>query len=200
MAAAGTGTARAVLLETAPAGAVRDVTAVLGGVLLTALCAQIAVPLEPFSPVPITGQTFAVLLTGAALGPARGAITQSLYLAIGMMGLPVFASGSSGTDVVFGASGGYIVGFVIAAWAVGMLARRGLDRRPLLMAASFAVGSAIIYAIGLPWLAVTVDLSVPETLSQGLYPFLVGDVVKAALAGIAVPGAWRLVRDRSRGA
>lgn len=184
---------RAVLVDLAPGARVRDAVAIGAAVALTALSAQIIIPVG-FSPVPITGQTFGVLLTAAALGPGRAVIAQGLYLFLGAVGLPFYAEASSGWDVLFGATGGYIVGFVAAAAVVGALARRGLDRNVLGTAAMFAVGSAVIYAFGMPWLAAVGDFSIGEALRLGVVPFLIGDAVKALFAGLALPGAWWLLR------
>jgi len=183
---------RPVLADLLPRGAVRDVALVVGAALLTALCAQIAVPLEPFSPVPITGQTFAVLLTGAALGAGRGAAGQALYVLLGAVGLPFYSEGEAGVDVLIGATGGYLVGFILAAAVVGWFAQRGMDRDVRTAAVAFLLGSIVIYAIGLPWLAVVADLSLSETLVAGLLPFIPGGLLKAALAAGLLPAAWRL--------
>ncbi|MFN2165099.1 MAG: biotin transporter BioY, partial [Anaerolineae bacterium] len=152
----------------------RDAAMVLGGSLLIALCAQVAVRM-PFSPVPVTLQTLAVLLAGASLGSRRGAMSVMVYLAQGLSGLPVFAGGAFGPSYLLGPTGGYLLGFVAAAYAVGWLAERGWDRRPATMLAAMAMGSAVIYAVGLPWLAAYVGDAAWET---GLLPFLVGDAVK----------------------
>ena len=159
--------------------------------LLTAASARFVVPL-PFSPVPVTGQTFAVLLTAAALGPARGVSGQLLYVALGLVGLPVYSDGASGVDVLLGATGGYLVGFVVAAWVVGAAARRGLDRSPRGALPAFLLGSVVIYAFGVPWLAVVAGLGPGAALAQGLLPFVPGGIVKALLAAALLPAAWRL--------
>ncbi|KRV46364.1 biotin biosynthesis protein BioY [Wenjunlia vitaminophila] len=166
---------------------VRDIALVVGGAALTGLAAQLSVPV-PGSPVPVTGQTFAALLVGTALGTRRGLLSLALYLLLGAAGTPWFAGGTSG----FGATFGYVVGFVVAAGMVGALAERGGDRGPLRMLGTMAVGSAAIYAVGVPWLAVSLDLSLSEAASLGLVPYLLGDAVKAALAMGALPAAWRL--------
>lgn len=188
--------ARPVLADVLPRTAVRTVVLVLGAALLTAAASQLRIPLS-FSPVPITGGTFAVLLTGAALGPGRGAAGQICYLMLGAAGLPFFSGGSSGISYLTGASGGYLIGFVVAAALVGACARRGWDRRPLGMVATFALGSAVIYAFGVPWLALVGGFGPTEAMVRGLLPFLVGDAIKAALAAVALPSAWRLIGGRS---
>ncbi|MBE1875626.1 biotin transporter BioY [Myceligenerans pegani] len=172
----------------------RDVTLVVAVAALTALAAQIRIPV-PGLPVPITGQTFAVLLGAAALGPFRGTAAQVLYVGVGLVGLPVYAGGGAGAEVLFGASGGYLVGFVVAGAVVGALARRGMDRGVLGTVLAFAAGSAVIYAIGVPWLAVVAGMAPGEAFVAGAGVFLIGDAIKAALAGVLLPGAWRLARD-----
>src|ERR687885_651147 len=170
-----------VLADAVPRVRARDLLLVLGAVALTAACAQITFRL-PGSDVPVTGQTFAVLLSGAALGANRGAAAMLLYVLLGMVGVPIYAGGSHGTHVVFGATGGYLVGFLIAGWAVGKLAECRMDRTPVTALPAFLIGSAIIYAIGVPWLAVYAHESLGAALSQGLTPFIPGDLVKAAAA------------------
>ncbi|GGM31770.1 biotin transporter BioY [Promicromonospora citrea] len=182
---------RRVLADLLPGTVARDVALVVGVAALTALAAQLRVPI-PGLPVPVTGQTFAVLLGAAAIGPVRGALAQALYLTVGLVGLPVFTGGASGVEVVFGASGGYIVGFVLASLVVGALARRGLDRGVLGTVLAFAAGTATIYAVGVPWLAVTTGMGAGEALMAGAVVFLAGDAIKAVLAGVMLPGAWRL--------
>lgn len=190
---------RIVLAELLPRTAAREIALVAFGVLLTAVAAQVIIPL-PFTPVPITGSTFAVLLVGTAFGPARGALTLLAYLAVGAIGVPVFTEASGGYEVFVGATGGYLVAFPLSALAVGALARRGWDRRPALMALSFLVGSLIVYAIGVPWLAVVADVSLGQALALGAVPFLVGDAIKALLAGLALPVAWKLTGGSSSSA
>lgn len=180
-----------VLADRIPKSVVRDIALVVGVALLTAVMAQVRVPL-PFSPVPITGQTFAVLLGAAALGPLRGSLAQGLYVLMGLAGMPVFTGLESGWQYVAGATGGYVVGFVVASLVVGALARRGVDRRPAGTAGAFLVGSAVIYAFGVPWLASAADLPLGQALWQGAGVFLIGDAVKAALAAGLLPAAWRL--------
>lgn len=182
---------RAVLADLLPRTLARDVAVVAGAVLLTAACAQLVVPL-PFTPVPITGQTFAVLLTAAALGPLRGAVAQGLYVAVGLAGLPVYQDAGSGLTHLTGATGGYLVAYVVVGAVVGACARRGMDRSPLGTAAAFLLGSAIVYAIGVPWLALVAGYGPAEAVAAGMLPFLVGDAVKALVAAGLLPAAWRL--------
>lgn len=164
---------------------------VLLGSLLVAALAQVRVPL-PFTPVPITGQTFAVLLVGATMGAHRGTASLLLYLAGGLIGLPIFAGGASGFSQLAGPTGGYLVGFVVAAFLVGRLAERGLDRNPRRAWLVFLAGEAVIYIIGLPWLARFVGFQ--DLLALGFYPFLLGDGIKLVAAALALPAAWKLVR------
>ena len=172
---------------------VRDAALVLGAALLTAACAQIAIPF-PGSPVPVTGQTFAVLLTGAALGANRGAAGQLLYVAMGLVGLPFYADGTHGVDVVFGATGGYLVAFPIAAWVTGKLAEARFDRTPLKALPAFTIGSLIVFAVGVPWLAVSADITLAKAIALGFVPFIPGGILKAALAAGLLPTAWKLAR------
>ncbi len=167
---------------------------VIGFALLTAGAAQIAIPL-PFTPVPITGQTFAVLLSGAVIGSTAGAASMGLYVLLGGMGLPFYADGASGWEVLGGPTGGYLVGFVVASWFVGYLAERRQDRRIATAVPAFLAGSVIIYTFGVAWLAYDLGVSVTEALELGMVPFVVGDLLKAVLAGALLPTAWKLVGE-----
>lgn len=177
----------------APSRVVSRVALVVLGSALIGLAAQIAVPL-PFSPVPVTGQTLAVLLVAASLGSRLGAASVALYVVEGLVGLPVFAGGTFGVARLAGPTGGYLLGFIAAAALVGALAERGWDRRVRTCALAMLVGEVVIYAVGLAWLA-RFPLSV-GLLEAGLLPFLVGDAYKLALAALAVPAAARIVRSR----
>ncbi|USQ88343.1 biotin transporter BioY [Streptomyces phaeoluteigriseus] len=179
-----------VLADLIPASRVRDVALVLGGAALTGVAAQIAVPV-PGSPVPVTGQTFAALLVGTTLGARRGFLSLAVYALVGMAGVPWFAQGGSGAGAV---SFGYVLGMILASTVVGALARRGADRSVLRMAGTMLVGSAIIYAIGVPYLAYAADISASAAIAAGLTPFLIGDALKAALAMGLLPTAWKLVK------
>ena len=170
------------------AGVLRDVLLVVGASLLTAVAAQIAIPL-PFSPVPLTGQTFAVLLSGAVLGARRGFAAQALYLIEGASGLPFFAGGAAGAAILGGPTGGYLLAFPLAALVTGALARNGWDRRFGTMVAAMLLGSLVIFGFGIAGLSRFVPTN--QLLALGLLPFLPGDIVKATLAAIAVPGVWR---------
>jgi len=172
-----------------------DAVLVTAGSLLVALMAQIAIPL-PFSPVPITGQTFAVLLIGMVLGPKRGALSLLLYLFEGGVGLPFFAGGRGGGAVIAGPTGGYLFGFIAAAWVVGNLAQRGMDRNLVTAFLSFLLGSAVIYLFGVLWLSAFVGI--PQAIQAGMMPFLLGDLIKAILAGAALPLAWRFVNKMKK--
>ena len=164
---------------------------VVGFALFTALMAQIEIPLW-FTPVPITGQTLAVLLTGAALGWRAGMASQSLYVGLGAIGLPFYSGGDGGWQVVTGATGGYLVGFVVAAGVIGYLAEQRQDRTVATSVPAFLAGTAIVYLFGVTWLARSLGVSGIEAMELGMVPFVVGDLIKVALAGVALPLAWRL--------
>jgi biotin transport system substrate-specific component len=168
-----------------------DVVLVLGGVLLTALAAQVQIPATP---VPFTLQTLAVLVIGATLGSARGAITMGAYGLLGALGLPVFAGASSGFNVIFGATGGFILGFIFAAALIGRLAELNWSSKMSLMFASYLLGSAVIYAIGVPVLAMSAFSSDLIAASVYMLPYLIWDAVKAVIAAALLPGAWALVK------
>ena len=182
----------AVLADLLPASRTRDAVLVLGGAALTGLAAQLSVPV-PGSPVPVTGQTFAALLVGTALGARRGFLSLALYAVAGMIGVPWFAEGDSGTGAV---SFGYVLGMLLASAVVGALARRGADRSPLRMAGTMILGSAVIYAVGVPYLALAAHLSLGQAVAAGLVPFLIGDALKAALAMGLLPTTWKLAGKR----
>lgn len=179
------------------AGLLADALLVLAGTAFVAVAAQVSIPL-PFTPVPITGQTFAVVLVGASLGPLLGFTSLLLYWLVGIAGAPVYADRMSGWETFVGPTGGYIVGFMFAALATGYLARRRWDRRFPSSVAAMLTGNVIIYVPGLLWLAHYLNTGVEETLEAGLYPFVVGDLLKLYLAGALLPLAWKLV-DRARG-
>lgn len=170
----------------------RDAALIIAGALLTIVCAQISVHVPP-SPVPITGQTFAVVVAGSVLGARRGMASQLLYLVLGLF-LPVYADGASGLHVVWGATGGYLVGFVVAAAVVGWLAEHGADRRLLIAALAFALGQLVIFGIGVPWLKVSANLDWGTAIHDGFAIFIVGGIIKAIAAGAVTTSAWRLRR------
>ncbi len=164
------------------------------GVALLVLAAKLRIPMWP---VPITMQTFVVLAVGAAYGPVLGGVTMLAYLGLGALGLDVFTSSSAdvnGLAYMLGATGGYLAGFLIAGVAMGLLARRGWDRSFGSMALAMAIGSLLIYVPGVAWLGQTIGWDKP-VLDLGLYPFLLGDALKLALAALVFPALWRLVGD-----
>ncbi|MET4780278.1 biotin transporter BioY [Glaciihabitans sp. UYNi722] len=164
-----------------------DAVLVVAGAALTAIAAQLAVPLWP---VPVTGQTLAVLVVGSTLGAVRGSLSMLLYAVLGIVGLPVFSDGSHGLGVVAGPTGGYIIGFIFAAALTGWLAQRSWDHKIFGAIAAFAAGTLVTFAIGLPWLAFTLGLNLEQTLEGGLYPFIIGGAVKALLAAGFIRLAW----------
>ncbi|MCU1505240.1 MAG: biotin transport system substrate-specific component [Microbacteriaceae bacterium] len=173
-------------------GIAMDAVLVLAGAALTAIAAQVSVPLWP---VPITGQTLAVLLVGSSLGALRGTLSMVLYAVLGTIGLPIFSDGSHGFGVIAGPTGGYIIGFIFAAALTGWLAQRAWDHRILGAILSFVAGSLVTFAIGLPWLAFTLGLNLEQTLAGGLYPFILGGVIKALLAAGIIRLAWHSINS-----
>ena len=172
----------------------RTITLILvaGFALLTAAAAQIRIPL-PLTPVPVTGQTFAVLLAGAALGRNAGAASQGLYLVLGLV-FPFYAGGASGWTHATGATGGFLLGFIAAAWVVGALAERRQDRAVSTAVPAFLTGTAAIYLLGVPWLAHVLGVSWVRAVELGVAPFLFGDLLKIVLAGAVLPAAWKLTK------
>jgi biotin transport system substrate-specific component len=173
----------------------RNALLVAAGAVLIYLCARVSFTVPP-NPVPYTLQTFGVLVVGGALGLRRGALATVLYVALGLVGLPFFAEGKGGLTVVLGATGGYLVGFVVAAAIVGRLAELGWDRRIGGAIGATALASVAIYAIGVPWLAVTTGLTASEAIAFGLLPFVVADIVKLVAAAALFPTAWWVVGRR----
>jgi biotin transport system substrate-specific component len=173
-------------------GIVADALLVVAGAGLVAACAQISIHLG-FTPVPITGQTFAALLVGAALGSVRGTASLLLYVGLGIAGAPIYTEHKHGWDVFAGSTGGYLVGFVVAAALTGWLAERGLDRRLSSSVSTMLTGNVVIYVFGLLWLHHYLHINWPKTLEFGLYPFVPGDIIKLYLAAAALPVAWRVV-------
>ncbi|HEY5229413.1 MAG TPA: biotin transporter BioY [Galbitalea sp.] len=184
---------------------VTDIILIAAGTALTAILAQVAIPLWP---VPITGQTFAVLFVGATLGVTRAVLSMVLYLVIGLLGLPVFAPQANGSHItglpaLLGPTGGYLIGFILAVAFVGWLAQREWDRKWLRTLLAFAGGTVLIYAVGLPWLYVVVNnLHVPNplqyTLANGLYVFLIGDALKAIFAAVLLPVVWHFAGPKKK--
>jgi biotin transport system substrate-specific component len=173
----------------------RDVVLVVAGALFIYLTSLIVIPIAG-SPVPITGQTFGVLLVGGSLGLRRGAVAVALYVLLGVVGLPFFAEGKGGLSIIWGATGGYLVGFILAGAVVGRLAELGWDRKIGGALGAMVVGSAVIYAVGLPLLKVVTGWTVEETIAHGLTPFLIGDTLKIILAAVLFPAAWWVVGRR----
>lgn len=179
------------------AGRLADCVLVAAATGLIALSAQVSVPL-PFTPVPITGQTFSVLLVGAALGTLRGGAAGLLYVGLGAAGAPIYAAGAHGWGVVTGATGGYLLALPLAAALTGYLAERRWDRKFSSAVGAMLTGNLVIFLLGLPWLAVVLGTDLEKTLEYGLYPFVPGELVKLYLAAALLPGAWRLAnRKRS---
>ncbi len=172
---------------------IRHAALIVAGALFVSLCALVYIPTLP---VPFTGQTFGVLLVGGALGFRRGLAALLLYLAIGAVGVPVYSEGRSGLAVIQGATGGYLIGFVVSAAVVGRLAELGWDRRIGGALAAMAIGTAIIYAIGVPWLKVTTGLPWSDAVDAGMTKFLVWDAAKLAVAAGIFPAAWWLIGRR----
>jgi len=174
----------------------REVTLIAGFALLTAALAQVRIPLG-FTPVPVTGQTLAVLLAGASLGAWRGASSQLLYWLMGMVGLPFYSNGTGGWSVATGPTMGYLVGFIVAAAVVGRLAEYRHDRHVLTSVAAMTMGSMIIYVCGATWLSINLGIPLAtgeqNAISLGVTPFLVGDVIKMCLAGLATASTWRFI-------
>jgi biotin transport system substrate-specific component len=172
---------------------IRHIALIVAGALIVALAARIVIPTTP---VPFTGQTFAVLLVGGALGFRRGAAALLLYIAIGALGVPVYAENKAGLAVIQSGSGGYLIGFVVAAAIVGRLAELGWDRRIGGAIAAMAIGTAVIYAIGVPWLKVSTGMPWPDAVAGGMTKFLVWDAAKLAVAAGIFPVAWWIIGRR----
>ena len=173
-------------------GRARDALLVVGGAAFVGVAAQLSFPL-PGTPVPVTGQTFAVLLAGAALGRHRAFLALALYVLAGAAGVPWYAGGRAGWG---GPSFGYLVGFVLAATVVGWLAGRGGDRTPLRTAATMTFGTLLVYAVGVPWLMASLGVSAGTALDLGVRPFLAGDALKVVAAAGLLPAVWRLAGRR----
>jgi biotin transport system substrate-specific component len=180
----------AVLADLIPGALVRDVALVIGGAAFVGLLAQVSFHV-PGTPVPITGQTFAVLLGGAALGWRRALPAMALYLAAGLIGVPWYAGHATGT--IHLPSLGYIVGYVAVGPLMGWAAAHGTDRTPLRTALTMLAGTAIIYLFGAPWLAASLHLSAAAAWREGVRPFLVGDTLKVLAAAGLLPGTWKLL-------
>ncbi|MEJ6577922.1 MAG: biotin transporter BioY [Actinomycetota bacterium] len=176
--------------------AVTQLTLVLAGTIFLSVMAQIAFPI-PGSPVPVTGQTLGVLLLGTAYGAGLGFSTMAFYLLIGILGAPVFASGSHGLERVIGATGGYLVGMLFASLVLGALAGRKWDQKIRTVIPTMIIGSTIVFTFGLIWLQQFSGQSWSWTLEKGLLPFLPGEILKIAIASTALPTLWRFISKRS---
>lgn len=179
-----------------PKSAVTTGILMVGFALFTALAAQVVIPI-PANPVPITGQTFAVLLTGAVLGSRAGAGSQLIYWVMGAAGLPFYSNATGGWEAATGATAGYLVGFVVAAWVVGKLAERGQDRTIDSALPAFLAGNMIIYIFGVTWLFISVPsiTSMLQASAVGFFPFAIGDALKILAAGLLLPAAWKMINS-----
>ncbi|MEQ8834510.1 MAG: biotin transporter BioY [Miltoncostaeaceae bacterium] len=175
----------------------RDATLVSAGILLMTLAAQVNIP---WYPVPLTGGTFGALLIGGLLGFRRGTLSLALYVLVGILGLGVFSEWSGGWDYFTGSTGGYLIGYVFAAALVGFFADRGFDRSITSMVGILLIANAIIYAVGVPWLAAWTAPGAEAAFGWsaayefGLQPFIPGDIVKLFFAACLLPGGWALMR------
>jgi biotin transport system substrate-specific component len=172
---------------------VRDAALVVVGALFIYLTALVVVPHQP---VPWTGQTFGVLFVGCALGFRRGLAAVALYVLLGVVGLPFFAQGQGGLSVMWGGTGGYLVGFIVAGALVGRLAELGWDRHIGGAIGAMVIGSLVIYAIGVPWLKTATGITWSDAVANGLTPFVAWDLAKLVLAAAFFPTAWWLVGRR----
>jgi len=177
-----------------PRSRTASIAAVVGFAAFTAVAAQISFRIPPIE-VPFTGSTLAVLLTGGVLGSRRGAASMILYVLAGAIGLPVYAEQSSGFDTLIGATGGYLVGFIVAAYVVGRLAELRWDRNVAKSVIGFVLGSATIYLFGVLGLMINLDMSLASAITNGVVPFLIWDALKAAVAGLLMPAAWKLTGE-----
>ncbi len=183
---------RRVLADLVTRSALAELTLIVGGAVLMGALAQISIHLS-FTPVPVTGQTLGVMLVGTALGWRRALAAMGLYVGAGLLGLPWFAGHASG---YVGASFGYLIGFVVAGAALGWVAARGADRRIDRAFVAMAIGDAIVFLFGVTWLKYDLNVSVSTAFALGFTPFLWGELIKAGIAGVALPSSWRLV-DRT---
>ena len=174
-----------------------DAALVLAGVAVVALLAQVEIPLWP---VPITGQTLGVIIVGASLGAWRGAAALTTYMVLGLAGLPIFAGLTGSLVAIAKPSFGFVIGFIFSAFVAGWFAERAWDRRPALAFVGFAAASVVPFLFGIPYLAFVLnvglglELTFWQILEAGLFPFIIGGLVKAAIAALIIPGAWALVR------
>jgi len=172
---------------------VRHLVLIALGAAIVALTAQIYIPTQP---VPFTAQTFGVLVVGGALGLRRGAAALALYVLIGALGVPIYAEGKAGADAVLGVTGGYLLGFILAAAVVGRFAELGWDRHLGGAVVMMLAGTVGIYALGVPWLKISTGMSWSDAIAAGLTPFLLWDAAKVAVAAATFPAAWWLIGRR----
>ncbi|MDA8080790.1 MAG: biotin transporter BioY [Actinomycetota bacterium] len=178
-----------VLADLVAGSFVREITLVMGYAAFIGIFAQISVPLG-FTPVPITGQTFAVLIGAAALGWARAGAGTLLYALVGLAGVPWFAGGTGGMKIASAPTFGYIIGFFVCSVLVGMMAKAGWDRKAIGTIFTMLLGNVVIYGFGVTWLAATIHVTAAKAISLGMTPFLAGDLIKLAIAAVLLPGAW----------
>lgn len=183
---------RRVLADFVPSSIVSNAALIVGGAMFVGLLAQISIPLS-FTPVPVTGQTLGVLLVGPALGGRRAMASLVLYVAAGLAGVPWFAHGASGYP---SATFGYLLGFVLASYVLGIAAQRGVDRSILRSVPAMLLAEVVVFAFGVTWLKFALDASVSQAIAWGLTPFVLGEVMKAVVAGLTLPVAWRIA-DRA---
>jgi biotin transport system substrate-specific component len=176
--------------------ALSNAVLVVSGVLGLAALAQIAIPV-PGSPVPVTGQTLGVLILGTAYGSTLGVTTFAIYIVAGIAGVPVFASSGHGLDRIVGATGGYLIGMLVATFVLGQLARFRLDQNFLTALPSMLIGTITTFSFGLVWLHQYTGQSWDWTIKAGLTPFIVGEALKIAIAGTSLPVVWRVVNRKN---
>jgi biotin transport system substrate-specific component len=168
---------------------------IVGGTAFIAAMAQVSLPV-PGSPVPVTGQTLAVLLVGTTYGARLGVATFSTYMLAGIAGAPIFAGGTYGIDIVQGATGGYLIGMLLASAVLGYLAERRADQKFSTSFPALLLGNLIIFSFGLTWLHFSLDLTWAKTFSMGLTPFILGEVLKIAIVATSLPLVWRKISER----
>ena len=176
--------------------ALSNAVLIVGGVLGLAALAQIVIPV-PGSPVPVTGQTLGVLILGTAYGSTLGFTTFTLYILVGIAGAPVFANSGHGLDRIVGATGGYLIGMLVATFVLGQLARYRLDQKFLTALPSMLIGTITTFSFGLIWLHQYTGESWSWTIEKGLTPFIVGEILKIAIAGTSLPAIWRVVNRKN---
>jgi biotin transport system substrate-specific component len=176
--------------------ALSNAVLVVSGVLGLAALAQIAIPV-PGSPVPVTGQTLGVLILGTTYGSTLGVTTFAMYILAGIAGAPVFANSGHGLDRIVGATGGYLIGMLVATFVLGQLARFRLDQKFVTALPSMLIGTVITFSFGLIWLYQYTGQSWSWTVNAGLTPFILGEVLKIAIAGTSLPAIWRIVNRKN---